>query len=117
MVDSALVPLFTGFDRARMRTCVFNYMWWFIFLSCCVDIRYDLWSLKCVNRSARSLILLIILELKLLDRSCNTCHSTLFGYIGFSEVREYLQMKHVKLLSCTEYYAIQKQEHALHIFH
>ena len=42
VVASALVPLFYGFDRARMQTCVFNYIWWFIFLSCCVDIRYDL---------------------------------------------------------------------------
>ena len=39
---SALVPLFSGFDRARMRTCVFNYIWWLISLSCCIDIRYDL---------------------------------------------------------------------------
>ena len=52
MVASALVPLFYGFDRARMWTCVFNYIWWFISLSCCIDIRYDLWSLKCINRSA-----------------------------------------------------------------
>jgi hypothetical protein len=86
------------FFWARMRTCVFNYIWWFIFLSCCIDIRYELWSLKCINRSARTLILLIILELKLLDRSCNTCHSTLFGYVGFSEVREYLQMKRVIII-------------------
>ena len=49
---SALVPLFSGFDRARMRTCVFNYIWWFSSLSCCIDIRYDLWSLKCIDRSA-----------------------------------------------------------------
>ena len=49
---SALVPLFSGFDRARMRTCVFNYIWWFSSLNCCIDIRYDLWSLKCIDRSA-----------------------------------------------------------------
>ena len=49
---SALVPLFSGFDRARMQTCVFNYIWWFSSLSCCIDIRYDLWSLKCIDRSA-----------------------------------------------------------------
>jgi hypothetical protein len=42
VVASALVPRFSGFDRARMRTCVFNYIWWFISLSCCIDIRYDL---------------------------------------------------------------------------
>jgi hypothetical protein len=38
VVASAPVPLFSGFDSARMRTCVFNYIWWFISLSCLVPV-------------------------------------------------------------------------------